>query len=68
MQSHIRNCGACSFYTAVVGNDKLREQTGARRRMESEQYERDKIQNEINKLVKSVNDLKRKMRFIKRLF
>ena len=68
MKAHIRKCGDCNFYTAVVGDEKPRQQTNARRRMQAVQSELDQIQKEMNDDMKSINDFKRKMRFIKRFY
>lgn len=69
--SHVRRCKSCTFYEVMLRDkDKSHsmesDQGLARRKMEGGHNQRDRIQNEIDEHARSINDFKRKMRFIKR--
>ena len=48
------------------GHSMERSSGDARRRMEAGHKQRDRIQNEMDEYAKSINDFKRKMRFVKK--
>ena len=71
MTSHVHRCSNCEFYEVMLrdkdkGHSMERDSGDARRRMERGHKQRDQIQNEMDEYAKSINDLKRKMRFVKK--